>query len=228
MHQSPSVAGCTEPRRAALPAIGVARIDTLGGLDSAESLLQEFDRARLQRIASAKRRRELLAGRWLLQALSAHLGLSPVVFDGADGAAGVVVRTSAQSDLRLSASVTHAGQWVACALGCENGVGIDLEILVERDFLALTEASFADAADAIGALAPEERKVAFYQRWTRHEAAIKRGAGAGAGREASWLLPGQWILSLNWSSTVALPADPLIWDEDGRRFLPLRVEALQT
>lgn len=226
MHRSPSVAGCVEPIRAALPAIGVARIDALDGLDAAADLLQEYDRARLQRITSEKRRRELLAGRWLLQALSAHLGVPPAVFDGAEGAAGVIVRTSEQAHLRLSASVTHAGQWIACAFGWEDGVGIDLEILVERDFVALTEASFADAAEAIRALAPEERKVAFYQRWTQHEAAIKRGAGTG--REASWLLPGQWVLSLNWSSPAVLAAGPLIWDASARAFRPLCVEALQS
>jgi phosphopantetheinyl transferase len=205
----------------------VARIDALSGLDSVADLLQEFDRSRLRRIVSEKRRRELLAGRWLLQALSTHLGLSPVVFDGAEGAAGVVVRASTQADLRLSASLTHAGQWVACALGWEDGVGIDLEILVERDFVALTEASLAGAVDAIRALAPEERKVAFYQRWTQHEAAIKRGVGVGVGRETSWMLPGQWVLSLNWSSSAAFPAHPLIWDESAHTFRSLCAEALR-
>ena len=226
MRQSPSVAGCTELTQAALPAIGVARIDTLRGLDATADLLQERDRSRLRRIASGKRRHELLAGRWLLRALSTHLGFSQVVFDGADGAAGVVVRTAGQTDPKLSASLTHAGQWVACAFGREDGIGIDLEVLAERDFVALAEAAFADAAEAIRVLAPEERKVAFYRRWTQHEAAIKRGAGAG--RDASWMLPGQWVLSLNWSSSAATVPGPMIWDESAGAFRPLCLEALQT
>lgn len=206
-----------------LPAVAVARMDTLRDQDDAARRLQPRDRARFLAIASSKRRYELLAGRSLLRALAAHLDLTPVEFDGAEGRAGVVVCGRPVSGPELSASVTHAGPWVACALGHRDGVGIDIETLAERDVAALADFAFANDAASIRRLPAPERKLEFYRRWTRYEAAVKRGGQAG--RAATWLLPGQWVLSLDWSSGAA-SVEPQHLDDHGA-FIPCRLEPLR-
>lgn len=224
MLRSCSAAGATESRGVALPAIAVARIDSLGALDATAEHLQARDRARLAAIASEKRRRELLAGRELLGRLARHLRLPAVVFDGAEGAAGVEVRSATERAGALSASVTHSGGWIACAIGEEGGVGVDLETLAERDFLALAEASFPELVADLEALSGDERKIAFYRRWTRHEAAIKRGRGQG--RQASWRHEGEWVLSLDMPVGSGQVPKPMLWDDRTGAFRPPDLEVL--
>jgi 4'-phosphopantetheinyl transferase len=222
MHPLPSAAGRTDAVTRGLPALAVARMDAFGRLNATSARLLARDRARLATITSEKRRGELLAGRRLLLELAAHLAL-PVAFDGAEGAAGVVVRHHGPGMPPLSASVTHSGDWIACAIGTDGGIGIDLEVLAERDFTALAEASFPDCLGSLAALSGPEQAIAFYRRWTEHEAAIKRGR-ATTSRCANWVLPGEWVLSLNWSSGAVPP--PLLWDGRARRFGLLELEAL--
>lgn len=222
MRRSSSVAGGPEVRRPDLPAVAVAQMDTLRDPDHAADRLQPRDRARFIAIASSKRRRELLAGRSLLRALAAHLDLASVEFDGAEGGAGVVVCGRPASAPELSASVTHAGPWVACALGHGDGVGIDIEALAERDVAALADFAFVNDAASIRKLPTPERKLEFYRRWTRYEAAVKRGGQAG--RAATWMLPGQWVLSLDWTSG-ALSVEPQFMDDRGG-LAPCRLESL--
>ena len=224
MLRSPSAAGVAESAAAALPAVAVARIDACDAFSATAERLQARDRARLAAIASDKRRRELLAGRQLLGRLARHLHLCTVVFDGAEGAAGVVVRGATERAGALSASVTHSGGWIACAIGGEEGVGIDLETLSERDFLALAEAAFPELVPELEALTRDERKIAFYRRWTRHEAAIKRGKGPG--RQASWMHAGEWVLSLDMPEGSGEVPKPMLWDDSRGAFRPLYLDVL--
>jgi 4'-phosphopantetheinyl transferase EntD len=124
-------------------AIGVVRIETIRTeLPAVAARLQPRDRCRFEVSRTEKRREELLAGRWLLHSFSRHLGLPSALFDTAETGAGLVARSCMSGAPRLSASITHAGGWVACALACGAPVGIDLEPLVERDFAALAAAAF--------------------------------------------------------------------------------------
>lgn len=214
------------PGKSSLPAVAVARIDGLGAHDPADAVrLQPRDRTRFEGMGSAKRRRELLAGRRLLAELAASLDLA-VAFDGAEAAAGVVVDAGSTGSVALSASVTHSGPWVACAIGDADGIGIDLEVLAERDFLALSEAAFPGSAASLSALASSDRAMEFYRRWTRHEAAVKCGTRQDR-HQASWGLPDHWILSLNWSSGCGPAAEPLLWDDRARGFIRLHLEPLE-
>ncbi len=220
MPRSSSAAGCTERVRLAQPAVGVARIDAFDGFDPASACLQPRDRARLVSIASGKRRRELLAGRRLLQALANHLDMQ-ATFDGAEDGGGVV----ACAGPRVAASVTHAGPWVACAIADTERVGIDLEVLADRDFMALAEAAFPDAVAALSSLPAAERGIAFYHRWTLHEAAIKCGPSQPR-RQASWMLRDAWVLSLQWVGGAASVDGPLLWDAQTARFVPSELQVL--
>jgi 4'-phosphopantetheinyl transferase len=207
-------------------AIGVVRIETIRGeLPAVAARLQPRDRSRLEVSRTEKRREELLAGRWLLHAFSRHLGLPSVLFDTAESGAGLVARSCMGGAPRLSASITHAGGWVACALACEAPVGIDLEPLVERDFAALAAAAFPVADSVNDSLAPADRQTDFYRRWTSREACLKHGEPCGPCTSWSW--QGQWVLSLCAAAAATMPnAEMWLWNGDTCRFEPLVLEQL--
>jgi hypothetical protein len=139
--------------------IALVRIADIGaqGLAEARRRLGPADRRRYTAFRSAKRRREFLAGRWLLQASA---GRTRLRFDSAPRGG---LRASARS---VSASLAHAGGWVACALLEGGRIGVDIEPMVDRDFAAAGEWVFGRA----------EGRHAFYERWTRYEARVKANA----------------------------------------------------
>lgn len=157
--------------------IALARIADIGahGLAQARRRLGPQDRRRYAAFGSAKRRREFLAGRWLLRVSASARG-DRVRFDSSP-LGGV-----AASGARLAASVSHAGGWVACALLEGGAVGVDLEPMVERDFAAAGRWAFDAANDS-----PRE----FYARWTRYEARLKARRDHDAGyRDVTYCLGG--------------------------------------
>ncbi|MCL2439468.1 MAG: hypothetical protein FWD15_03060 [Alphaproteobacteria bacterium] len=130
--------------------IRVAKIADLG----AEVKLFDDEKARLESFGSAKRRREFLAGRALLRSISSeHF---PV---GGDG-------ESLRSAGGLYASISHGGEYVACAVAAYP-VGIDIEEMkARRDYAgALKKAGVVARAD----ISREE----FYKLWTQFEAGYK-------------------------------------------------------
>jgi hypothetical protein len=154
--------------------VAVARIDALP-LARARRELGPRDRRRYAGFRSAKRRREFLAGRALLQGL----GLK---FDSAaDG--GIRAHGGA------GASVSHARGWVACVVVSAGRAGVDIEPMIERDFDKLGEWAFGSGGT----------KAEFYGRWTRYEARIK-AFGDGKARlshtERTWILEGRVALSV--------------------------------
>lgn len=144
------------------PWIALARIADIGAQDLAEARrrLGPADRRRYRAFRSAKRRREFLAGRWLLQTPRTRLR-----FDSAPRGG---IRASARN---VSASLSHAGGWVACALLEGGRIGVDIEPMVDRDFAAAGEWVFGRT----------EGRHAFYERWTRYEARVKAHAEKEAG-----------------------------------------------
>jgi len=147
--------------------VAYARIADIGAraLAATRRQLAASDRQRCARFASARRRREFLAGRWLLAA-----------------------SRSAWQRRGGGASLSHSGGWVACAL-LERGVpGVDIEPMVARDFLKLGAWAFPAEAREPWADAVDRRK-AFYGRWTRYEARLK-GAKNSTYGERTWYLGG--------------------------------------
>jgi hypothetical protein len=210
----------------AAPAIGLVRIETIRAeLPATAARLQPRDRSRLEVARTEKRREELLAGRWLLQSFSRHLGLASVLFDTAETGAGLVASSCPSGAPQFTASITHAGGWVACALAGGSPVGIDLEPLVERDFAALSAAAFPAQSAVRDSPAPADPQTDFYRRWTSHEARLKHGEPCGPC--ASWSWPGQWVLSLCAAPAGAmLDAEIWLWNEVACRFEPLKLERL--
>jgi phosphopantetheinyl transferase len=157
--------------------IAAARIADLGpgALSRARLRLGPADRKRFARFRSAKRRREFLAGRALLQKNGSRFDSSP------EG--GIRVHG------RGGASVSHARGWVACVVVASGSPGIDIEPMVDRDFDRLGRWAF-------GAGGTREE---FYTRWTLYEARIK-AFGDGEARtshaERTWILEGRVALSV--------------------------------
>jgi len=155
--------------------IACARVSDIGAhaLAEARKRLGPRDRRRYAAFSAQKRRREFLAGRWLLQesARAWRPAFKMVKFDSSPQR-GVEVSGGA------GASVSHAKGWVACVL-VERGIpGIDIEPMLERDFASLNKWVADDEGDAAQLATGADARKAFYRRWTRYEARLKALGGA--------------------------------------------------
>jgi len=147
--------------------IAYARIADIGAraLAATREQLSTSDRTRYARFATPRRRREFLAGRWLLAA-------SRRAWQRSGGA-----------------SISHSGGWVAVAL-VERGVpGVDIEPTVARDFLRLGAWAFPAGDPEPWPRAARDARRSFYGRWTRYEARLK-GAKNSAYGERTWFIDG--------------------------------------
>ena len=119
-----------------------------GSLDI--SRLSAGDIDELSRIKGARRQRDWRASRSLLQA--------------------------ANPDLTESRSLAHSQGYAALATGpALTQVGVDLEVLSERNFAAIAQLAYgSDESDWLGSLSDATRqRDAFYELWTLKEASIK-------------------------------------------------------
>lgn len=149
------------------------------------TVLSAPERTRLDRITSAKRRAEFLAGRLLLRRLLAGtFGGDPSgwVLSAPDDLPPTVLSPANGVHLALS----HSGDWVAGALSA-TPAGLDLETPGRpRDTLALASAVCTpDERAHLATLEGPARDAAFRERWTLKEAWLKRRTeGASPGRLA--------------------------------------------
>jgi len=153
--------------------IAAARIADIGkhALAGVREGLGPRDRRRYAAFGSDKRRREFLAGRWLLQeSARAWRPRQRVSFDSSPG-------RGIETKGRFGASLSHAKDWVACVLVERGTPGIDIEPMLERDFASLHKWVADDEGDG-SQLAGSDARKAFYRRWTRYEARLKALAGA--------------------------------------------------
>ena len=145
--------------------VGLSRI--LNGLEA-------HDRRRYATFRSKKRQHEFLLGRWLLRrATTAWLGDAPgVTFDSTPSGIPYVLAPDGYPP--ITASLSHARGWFACALTFNGALGIDIEPIIKRDFEAMDDLAFHDSDHtAIKRLPVDIQPREFYKRWTRHEARIK-------------------------------------------------------
>lgn len=140
------------------------------------------DSQRFGNFGSEKRRREFLLGRWILrQACFDWLGdeSGMLAFDSTPEGAIKVASHTRPTDIKdIKVSLSHTGNWIACALlaghASGTGIGIDIESMYERDYPALDEMAFAPGEHLPLHLLPTEaHRHEFYLRWTRHEACFK-------------------------------------------------------
>ena len=145
-------------------------------LDGFIGSLSAGELARYRRFVRAERRRQFLIGRVLArQALGDVLGVAPqgLTIDDVAGQRPVL----GGADQRASFSISHSGQWVACAVSNGAAIGLDIEILdPARDIAALAQQAFDDEQCAWLSGRPETSRLRdFYRLWSTQEAAIKLG-----------------------------------------------------
>ena len=167
--------------------------------------LNDAERLRHERFVRAERRRQFVAGRVLLRmALGTLLDIAPleIALTERPGNAPALAFPKRPG---LGLSISHSGQWVACAVSLGGPVGLDIErIDPARDVLAIAEQAFGpEAAGQLRALDAAERVDAFYRMWCRHEAHIKLGCASA--HDVFHAFPG---LAIVLSSTRALNVEP--------------------
>jgi len=166
----------TFPDRILPPWVGIANIRHTDpvGLSRILSGLEAHDRQRYTTFRSKKRQHEFLLGRWLLhRATTAWLGdASGVTFDSTPTGIPYVIAPDGYPP--ITASLSHAGGWFACALTFNGALGIDIEPIIKRDFEAMDDLALYDSGHtAIKRLPVDIQPLEFYKRWTLHEARIK-------------------------------------------------------
>ncbi|MET3132916.1 4'-phosphopantetheinyl transferase [Oxalobacteraceae bacterium GrIS 1.11] len=135
--------------------------------------------ARYRRFVRPQRQRQFLLGRILLrQAMGQLLGLPSEAFGLTERPGQAPLLTLADTAIPMPFfSLSHSGDWVACALGADCALGLDIEVLdPARDLLALARQAFGvDDAERLAALPGDSRLLAFYGLWSEQEARYKLG-----------------------------------------------------
>lgn len=137
-------------------------------------LLGAGERARHARFGANGRRRQFLAGRLLLRwSLVRLLDLtidSIAIEERAQQAPLLHVSGEVHSPYF---SISHSGDWIACALSRHAEIGLDIELVNDqRDLARLAEHSFSEA-DLLWWQQQSNPVVAFYRLWSIREAHFK-------------------------------------------------------
>lgn len=84
----------------------------------------------------------------------------------------------------LEFSLSHSGDWIACALACSTPLGLDLQICKpDRQVMRLARRYFSEAeCSALTAVEGKARTQLFYDLWALKEARVK-ALGSALGRE---------------------------------------------
>jgi 4'-phosphopantetheinyl transferase len=162
-------------------------------VEESRSVLSFEERARADRFAFDRDRRDFIAAHALLRgALSYHGGLTPDVWSFASEATGKPYLVG-HSELQFN--IAHTRGLVACALSITGPVGIDVESIdIERDIESVWENNFA-SSEITELKACEEggiRQARFTELWTLKEAYLK-ALGTGLGQpldEIAFRFPG--------------------------------------
>ena len=151
--------------------------DVVDGLPHDRDWLTQGERGRFDAMRSERRRLQFLAGHWRLRCL-ANEGMpsAPDEWLWAPDAQGrPALRHRRHEELRLHASLSHSGDWLAVALSTFP-VGIDIECDARpRDLDRLAAEVFpVEQWRPLADLSDAERRRGFYEQWTLREAVGKR------------------------------------------------------
>ncbi len=187
----------SNPNRSAR--LWLERIDT-AGLDDT-TLLGPLELERLESMSHTKRRRQFIAGRALVHRLLATLDKA--------GTRSFLIHVSAtgkpyladRPDLHIS--ISHSGDWVACAVAGVP-VGVDIERIDRRRATSelIEEVCSDEEQRLIRRLSPARRESFFTELWTLKEAWLKRhGAPLDVAR----------MRAIKWSSVKAPEGNCASW-----------------
>ncbi len=161
-------------RTDALSRVNVAYIS----ISELEQAIPDFSRCLPEAIQeqgaslSKKRRREFLAGRWLLLTLCQHfhtVETLPKIMIGQNG-------KPVFEDLSLPYfSISHSGDFVMVAIAQDGEIGLDLEVIRTRaNCLALAKHYFSETEHRfLTVQSPEEQLLWFWRLWTVRESILK-------------------------------------------------------
>lgn len=159
---------------------------------------------RLGRFIRPERRAQYVLGRMLLRRAVSHFtGLPAKDISVVERAGNSPLLKLPDGCLSPSFSISHSGQWVACAASRDTPLGLDIEATGrQRDFVRLAEAAFSgDERQYVMEADGDEQLARFYRVWTTREALIKLESAQGrnvsladvasprglhAGAEAGW------------------------------------------
>ncbi|MBC3919843.1 4'-phosphopantetheinyl transferase superfamily protein [Undibacterium sp. CY18W] len=133
---------------------------------------------RYQRFVRPERQRQFLLGRILLRQSLSQLLDVPVSALQLTECPGNAPQLDFPVCPDLGFSLSHSGNWVACALSASTRLGLDIELLnPDRDFSALALHAFDAAENAwLQQQDAGNRMHDFYRLWTSREAHIKLNA----------------------------------------------------
>ncbi|WGG51932.1 4'-phosphopantetheinyl transferase family protein [Rugamonas sp. DEMB1] len=164
-------------------------------LAKSSAWLSAGEAARYRGFVRPHRQRQFLIGRTLLRmALAELLGCAPeaLLFEQLAGRAPRLLKPApGKGGAAPGFSISHSGQWVACAVSADTALGLDIEVLdPARDIDALAEHAFDDATHARWrAAAPAQRMAQFYRLWSEREARLKLGQSPGEPAPGCLVLP---------------------------------------
>jgi len=138
--------------------------------------LSDADRRRRSEFAREERRTQFTLGRALLRCAAARaIDADPHTIVVTHRSGGRPTLTGPTLELPQF-SLSHSGEWIACAIHPRVSIGVDVEMLDEgRDLEGIMVLSFGDDVQEWWRLQPD-RTGAFYRLWTGREALIKLGA----------------------------------------------------
>ncbi|MCW7537505.1 4'-phosphopantetheinyl transferase superfamily protein [Aquabacterium sp. A7-Y] len=138
-----------------------------------EACLSAEERARGARFVFERDRRRYLAAHCALRAvLARHCGCEPAALSYGQGPQGKPFLTSHAGP---AFNLSHSGDVALIGLAPEGELGVDVELLRPmNDVLGLARSNFSTPEfQALQALPPEQRELAFLTCWTRKEACLK-------------------------------------------------------
>lgn len=175
------------------------------------SELPADERARANRFLRSGDRLRWVAARWALRGvLSRYLAQEPGEIELVRGERGKP--RLAEEPERLAFNLSHSGPVALVAVCGAGAVGVDVErVETGRDLVELAERALQpEDAAAVRAVAGAERVSTFYERWARHEAALKcLGRGLGAPRGDTPVAIGSLSLGPGYAGAVAVAGEEL-------------------
>jgi 4'-phosphopantetheinyl transferase len=190
-------------------------VELVQAADDLLGLLNDRERERAERFATAELRARWARSRGALRALlGRYLQRDPRALEFDVGPHGKPdLSTADEAHGRLSFSLSHSEQLALYAFTASGSVGVDVQVALsagaddtgrgERDHVALARRVFGEQqAQRLDAIAPERREREFLRLWTGYEAELKRrGRGIAAGTLAP--APAPWIAELDLGASAA-------------------------
>ncbi|MEP7073186.1 MAG: hypothetical protein ABI727_03310 [Nitrosospira sp.] len=166
---------------------------------------------RYKRFVRAQRQRQFFIGRVLLRlALSKLLGVSTDMLSLTEQPSRAPLLTLSNQLLTTPGfSLSHSGDWIACAVSASTMLGLDVEVVNPmRDIFGMANQAF-DSEEVIRLydLPEEERIIAFHHLWVEKEARYKLGE---CEAPTCAILPHHADLSIALCSAKPLSALPMI------------------